>query len=135
MADDIDVARTRGRPKGSGPVAQLRRELIGGQKLEALVRKVYDLALAGDMAATRILLDRVLPPLRAVHLPVALTLPDGSLTDQAKAILKAATDGTLPPDVAAELIGALAKVAGVDQVDELRRQVEALEAAAMKDFA
>jgi hypothetical protein len=135
MAENLDEARTRGRPKGSGPVAQLRRQLIDGGRLEKLVARVYSAAMNGDMAAMRILLDRVLPPLRAVHLPVALALPDGSLTDQAKAILKAATDGTLPPDVAAELIGALAKVAGVDQVDELRRQVEALEAAAMKDFA
>jgi hypothetical protein len=127
--------RKPGRPRGTGAVARLRDQLLTGDQLDALVSKVYALAIEGDTAAIRILLDRLVPPLRSQAATVKLKLPDGSLTEQARALLKAATDGRLPADLAAELISSIAKVAGVDQVDELRRQVEALEQSAHRDLA
>jgi hypothetical protein len=119
--------RPPGRPHGSGPVARLRAQLLTGGQLDKVISKLHDLALAGDVAAARVLLDRILPPLRSQAAPVQIAPLTGSLTDQAKALLKAATDGTLPVDLAAELIRAVAATAGVDQVDELRRRLEAME--------
>lgn len=116
-----------GRPPGLGVVAQLRAELLPGDKLSALVTKVYDLALAGNMAAVRILLDRVLPPLRAQAARVQVDVPAGTLTDQAKALLAAATTGAISTDQAAELITAISRVVQVEQGDELRRRLDALE--------
>ena len=58
MAGKNDDKREPGRPPGSGPVARLRRELISDEMVKAMVAKAYALALAGDPAALRILLDR-----------------------------------------------------------------------------
>ena len=51
------------------------------------------------------------------------------------ALVRAATDGTLPPDVACELISAIAKAAGVEEADELRKRLEAMEAKLYGDLA
>lgn len=127
MSEAEDAQRKRGRPLGSGPVARLRRELLQDGQLDKLVKKTYTMAMAGDVAAIRILLDRVVPALRAQLAPIALDLPPGTLTDHARALLTAAACGQLPADVASELIRAVAAVVAVEQNDELRRRLDALE--------
>ena len=122
--------RNPGRPPGSGAVARLRAQLAEGGKLDLLLTKVHDLAMAGDMAAMRILMDRLIPPLRAEAAPAGFTLRSGNLTEQAKALMRATARGAIPPDQASELINALATVARIEEVDELRRRVEALESEA-----
>lgn len=119
--------RPNGRPVGSGPVARLRRELLTDGKLDALVLKTYELAMAGDVAAIRILLDRVVPALRSQAALVSIALPTGSLTDQAKALLRAVADGGISSDQGAELIAAIGRVVQVEQGDELRRRLDAIE--------
>ena len=49
-----------GRPRGSGPAAQLR-EHLGEARIKKLYDKLYELAEGGDVSAARVLLDRVLP--------------------------------------------------------------------------
>jgi len=117
-----------GRSPGSGVVATLRREMLAGGKLEALVDKVYAAALAGDMTAARLLLDRALPALRTQAAPVHVQLdPAASLTARAEALLMAAADGQIPSCTAAELIRSLAAVASIELVDELRHRMDLLE--------
>ena len=93
----------------------------------ALVAKVVDLALAGDITALKLCLDRLLPALKPCELPV--TLPDlpESLTDQGKAILQAMADAQVTPSQAAALLQALGTQARIEEVDHLRARVEALE--------
>ena len=122
-----DEKRKPGRPIGAGPVARLRQELLKDGQLDRLIQKTYRLAMDGDVAAIRILLDRVIPALRTQAAPVSLTLPASSLTDQARALLNAAAAGDLPADIAAELIRAVAGVVAVEQGDDLRRRLDALE--------
>ena len=127
MSQPEEAQRKPGRPFGSGPVARLRRELLKDGQLEALVVKTYEMALAGDVSAIRILLDRVVPALRMQSAPVTIDLPPGNLSDQARFMLKAAASGELPADVAGELIRAVAAVVAVEQGDELRRRLDSLE--------
>ena len=118
----------RGRLPGSGPVATLRREMLAGGKLEALVDKVYAAALAGDMTAARLLLDRALPALRTQAALVHVQLdPAASLTARAEALLMAAADGQIPSCTAAELIRRIAALTGIEQADELRHRMDLLE--------
>lgn len=49
-----------GRPPGSGPAARLRSHL-GDEKIAKAVDKLYELALDGDTAALRMLMDRLYP--------------------------------------------------------------------------
>ena len=115
-----------GRPPGRGPVAELRATLA--TDLDKIIDTLKAQALAGDPQAIRIILDRVLPALRPVELPVALALPaDGTLADQARAVVQAAADGDLAPAQAAQIVTALGGVAKIIETTELVRRIEALE--------
>ena len=84
-----------GRPPGRGAVAELRDKLA--QDVDKIIGVLREQALAGDLQAMRILLDRVLPSLRPVELPTPLDMPlDSTLTDQGRAVLAACLLYTSP---------------------------------------
>jgi len=116
-----------GRPHGRGPVAEMRLALA--TDLDKIIGTLKAQALAGDAQAIRIILDRVLPALRPVDMPTVLALPvDGTLADQARAVVQAAADGDLAPAQAAQIVTALSGVAKIVETTELMRRIEALEA-------
>jgi len=115
-----------GRKPGTGEVAKLRASLAGDvpQILEALVTA----AKAGDVQAARLVLERVLPPMKPVEQPVPLQLPEGgSLTEQGRVVLSAVAAGDLAPTQAAQLLTAIGALARVAEIDELDRRLTALE--------
>lgn len=114
-----------GRKPGSGRVAQFRKAIEEHvpQIVEVLVRKALD----GDSQAARLLLERALPPIKAVDSPAPIALPDGSLSDQARAVIAAAGRGTVTPNQAAQLLTGLGAVAKIIETDELERRIAALE--------
>ena len=77
--------------------------------------------------AARALLDKALPNLRPVDQPQSLALPDGTLTDQGRAILAAVAGGELAPTQGAQLVAAIGQLARVSEIDELAARVAALE--------
>ena len=116
-----------GRPPGRGPGAEMRAKLA--TDLDAIVDVLRAQALAGDVQAIRIILDRLSPALRPAELPTPLELPvDGSLADQARAVVQAAADGDLAPSQAAQFITALGGVAKIVETTELEARIAALEA-------
>jgi len=118
-----------GRPPGTGEVAKLRAGIA--ERVPEILDRLTEAALAGDVQAARLLLERVLPPIKPVELPVELTLSEeGRPTEQARQVLAAAAGGALAPDQAVSLIGALAAVARIAETDELRERIERLEAVA-----
>ena len=123
-----------GRPKGSGWVASGRQALQKaweGDKADGsdgIRHKVIELAKGGDIAAMRLVAERVTPPLKAVEPPVAMEMQGDTLTDKAYSVLAAMGEGLLAPSHAAQLLTALGQVAKVLEVDELLRRIEALEA-------
>lgn len=117
-----------GRPPGRGPVAEMRAVLA--TDLDKIIGVLKAQALAGDAQAIRIVLDRVLPALRPVDMPTTLDLPaDGTLADQARAVVQAAADGDLAPAQAAQIVTALGGVAKIMETTELVRRIAALEMA------
>lgn len=117
----------RGRPKGSGEVAALRAGIR--EHVPAIVQKLVEAALAGDTGAARLLLERVCPPLKAAEETSPLALPDGTLTDQGRAVLRAVADGALAPGQGAALLASLGALAKVRESDEFEARIAALEAA------
>jgi len=116
----------RGRPPGiPNPQARLRA-LIDA---EAIILRLQEAALAGDGQAARTLLERALPVHRAASAPVELPELSAAtaLTAKANAVLVAVADGRLPPDLGAQLVGAIGAVAKIAEVDELERRIQALE--------
>ena len=116
-----------GRPPGRGVVAEMRAALA--TDLQQIIDILKAQALAGDAQAIRIILDRVLPALRPVDMPTTLAMPaNGTLADQARAVLQAAADGDLAPAQAAQIVTALGGVAKIIETTDLVRRIEALEA-------
>jgi hypothetical protein len=116
-----------GRPKGIVDSRQRLRAALDPHADELLARAV-EMAKGGDVAVLTFLLGRALPAPKPETAPIEVALPDGSLTQQAEALVAAAASGALPASTAAELLGGLATVARLREVDELQARVEALEA-------
>lgn len=115
-----------GRRPGTGEVARLRAAIA--EHVPEIVAKLAEAAKSGDTQAARLLLERVIAPLKAAEESTAVPLPAGSLAEQGRALLAAAAAGELAPGQASALLGALGTLARVVEVDELTRRVEALEA-------
>jgi len=78
-----------GRPQGSRNTATLALESLLDGQAEALTQKAIDLALAGDLGALRICLDRILPPRK--DRPVAFEIPPITTIEDAPKVMAAVT--------------------------------------------
>lgn len=112
-----------GRPKSES--AQVRAKLQAhGAEVAAVV---LEQALSGDMHAAKLILDRIAPPLRACSEPVHVAIPEGAtIVQTAQAVLSAAAAGQLPPDTAVQLIGAVADLGRIVEVETLQRELAEL---------
>lgn len=82
-----------GKPKGARSRVALAAEALLDGEAKALTRKAIDMALAGDSAAMRLCLERVMAPRR--DRPVRLTLPQ----------IKTASDAALAMGAIVEAVG------------------------------
>ncbi len=114
-----------GRAPGSGEVAKIRAAIA--DRVPELMAAMMARALEGDVGAARLLLERAVAPLKAVEQGQALSLPDGSLTAQGRAVLASVAAGELAPGQGAALLGAIGTLARVAEIDELAARVAALE--------
>ena len=113
-----------GRPRGSvNKNLQMLRDAASAI-LPDLIARAKD----GDLEAQKLILDRGTPRLRAVSMPEAMPLPDGTLTDQARALVAQVAAGNLSTTVAAEIAGIITASARVEEVDQLRDELKALRA-------
>src|SRR5256714_12727098 len=112
-----------GRPKGSRNVTTVALETLLDGQATALPQKAIDLALAGDIAALRLCVDRILPPRKdrpvTFDFPIITTAAEAAAT--MSAILAAVAAGDVTPAEGSEV----AKL-----VDSYVRAVEATELAA-----
>lgn len=119
-----------GKPKGTRHKAtQAALALLEGET-EALTRKAVELALEGDTTALKLCLDRIAPAIKPAAQTIHLNIPaPGNLTDTARAFVAAAANGDIPPDIAAQMVSAVASVARVEELEQLKDRMEALERA------
>lgn len=118
-----------GRPQGSRHKAtQAALALLDGEA-EALTRLAVTMALAGDITALRLCLERIAPPRRDA--PVTFSLPAmQSATDAAKAageVLGAVADGELTPSEGAHVMGLIETYRRTLETTELEARVLKLE--------
>ena len=117
-----------GRPKGIVDKRWALRNRLENAS-ETLVDEAIKRAIDGDSGLMRALLGRLVAPARAETLPATFTLPEGSLSDQATAVMQAVSSGMIAPSTGGELLAALGQVAKIREADELLRRVESLERA------
>jgi uncharacterized protein DUF5681 len=115
-----------GRPRGRLNSATRAAVLLLDGEAEALTRKAVELALAGDAAALRICLDRILGVRRGR--PVEVTLPPvASIADLAAAmaaIAEAAARAAITPDEAlalSQMVESFARTLEAAHVERRRR--------------
>lgn len=117
-----------GRPKGivdrRGKVAQaLRAEGV------EVARVVLDAALAGDMQAAGLVLNRITPTLRAQSDMVQFKFDASkSIAQQIEQVLAAVATGEVPPDIGQQIIASIGTLANVRATEELERRIAELEA-------
>jgi hypothetical protein len=114
-----------GRTPGSGEVGKLRASIA--KCIPEVIEKLKTAALEGDVAAARLLIERIVPPVKPTELPVPMTLPDGTLSEQGRAVLGAIGTGTLAPGQGSALLTAIGALARLVELDEIERRLAALE--------
>ncbi len=116
----------KGRKPGTGGVTRPRESIA--QHLPEIITQLVEKAKAGDTQAARLLLERVLPPMKPIEQPVALALPSGeNITAQGKAIVQAVATGTIAPSQGAALLTGLGALVRIKEIDELERRLSILE--------
>ena len=115
-----------GRPKGIIDKRWALRKRLEDAS-EILVDEAIKRAIEGDSGLMRALLGRLVAPAKAETLPTSFTLPEGSLTDQANAVMQAVSAGVIAPSTGGELLSALGQVAKIREADEVLSRVEALD--------
>ena len=116
-----------GRPKGKQNRRTALRELLDSHA-DSLVNKVVQLALDGDVAALRLCIERIIPPVKATDDTVTLSNKKGSLSEKAERVADAMADGKLTPEEGQKVLSGLSIVSKIRESDELTRRVEMLEA-------
>jgi hypothetical protein len=113
------------RPKGLATVEKLRTALV--KDLPEIIAVVVARAKDGDLVAAKTILERVLPPLKAIETPTFLGALDGTLSAQGTTIMQAMAQGIIAPGQAAQLLTALGSQAKLMEVDELARRIAEIE--------
>ncbi|MGZ8942631.1 MAG: DUF5681 domain-containing protein [Methylobacter sp.] len=114
----------KGREPGKTPAAKLRKAIA--EAMPKILAQLVEQAKSGDVAAAKVLIDRVCPPLKPQALPISLQV-NVSLAEQGNEIIRATMAGQIPPDIGSQLITALAAQSKIIEIDELTKRIEALE--------
>ena len=114
-----------GRPRGIRDKRHRYAESIESM-IPQVLESVYQKALAGDMTAAKMLLDRTLPNKRPEQERVEIE-HSGNIASDAQNVLRSVLDGEVSPDVGASLLSAMTSVLKAIEVEELTKRIEALE--------
>lgn len=116
----------QGRTPGSGMSGRLRQAIA--EDMNEIVITLVSLAKSGDVRAAGMLLDKVLPDLRAESAPVMVPMFDsGTLTQRAQAVLAAVAAGEIAPDTGASLVSAVGALGRIIEVEDIERRLTELE--------
>lgn len=116
----------KGKPPGSGELQRLRASIA--KHVPSILDQLVTAAQGGDVQAARLILERVLPPVKAIEQAVELQFPEGgTLTAQGRAVLSAVAAGELAPGQGAQLLAAIGSLARVTEIDELTARITTLE--------
>jgi hypothetical protein len=119
----------QGRPKGTRHHATVLAEQMIDQEAEGVVRRLLDMALAGDATALRLVVERLFPPRR--ERPVVIDLPPVMRASEAvramAEVVAAVAAGDLTPAEGGEISKLLAVHLRALEANELAERIAALE--------
>ena len=114
-----------GRPKGIKDKRHRFNEAIESMIPEVL-ESVFQKAVAGDMTAAKMLLDRSLPTKRPEQERVQISIKENTALN-ARDVLQGVFAGEVSPDVGASLLTAITGVLKAIEVEDFAKRIEALE--------
>ena len=119
---------TSGNPAGRQPGATCRAlRLARDAAEEVALPALIEAARSGDLDACKALIAYGLPRQRPVSIPEPVDLPEeGGLSGQMAALLRLVARGEVSATAAGEVAALISTAAKVDEVTELREQVESL---------
>lgn len=124
----------KGKPKGTLHKATRAALAMMEGQLEALTQAVINAALAGDMAATKLVFDKLIPQAKESPVePGAVDLPDltgASVPDAVAAVVQAVAEGSLPPGQGQQIVSMLDGYRKSVELAEIEARLTALEQAA-----
>ena len=116
----------KGKTPGSGELQRLRASIAAD--VPDILAGLVLAAKGGDVQAARLILERVLPPVKPIEQTQELDFPEGgTLTAQGRAVLSAVAAGELAPGQGAQLLAAIGSLARVTELDELTARITTLE--------
>ena len=116
----------KGRPRGIIDKRQKLR-LALEEKAEALLEIIIERAMKGDAQMQRVLLGRLIPPAKPESSLQSFYLPQGTLSEQADAIIQAVGRGELPASNAQELLSSINIGLKIKETEDIEKRVERLE--------
>jgi hypothetical protein len=121
----------RGRPTGSRNRATLMVPSLIDGRAEEIIETLLELALAGDLLAIKLVLERLIPPMktRLVTFDLPPTRNAAELLDAYDAVMQAVAQGELTPDegrACAELLAGKRKLLEEEVEDRLSTLEERL---------
>ena len=116
----------KGRPRGIIDKRQKLR-LALEERAEELLEIIIERAMKGDTQMQRVLLGRLIPPAKPESSLQSFYLPEGSLSEQARAVIQAVGKGELPASCAQELLSAISLSLKIKETEELENRVGKLE--------
>ena len=114
-----------GRPKGIKDKRHRFNEAIESM-IPDVLESVFQKAVAGDMTAAKMLLDRSLPTKRPEQERVQISIKENTALN-ARDVLQGVFAGEVSPDVGASLLNAITGVLKAVEVEDLAKRIEALE--------
>lgn len=115
---------SKGRPVGARNQATVVAEMLLDGEAEALTRKAIEAALAGNVIALRLCLERILPPRRERPLAFRLS-PKPSQVYQV--LIKGLSSGKLLPAEASAIVGVLDAERKAKEAIEFEERLVAIE--------
>jgi hypothetical protein len=116
----------KGRKPGTGEITKLRNSIA--EHIPAIINQLVDAAKNGDIQAARLLLDRVIPPLKAIESPVELAMPTGTPADQCRAVLTAVGDGLITVPQGVQMMAALEAFVRLAKIDKTEKAQDVIDA-------
>jgi hypothetical protein len=116
-----------GKAPGKTPRGKFREQVDAA--LPGIVQGLVDLALNGDIAAAKIILDKCIPSLKPTADPVPLALgKDGSLSAQGQQVIAATAAGIVASDDAQAVMALLVAQSRLVEQSEIASRLDAIEA-------
>ena len=119
-----------GKPKGTRNRTTLALEALLDGEAEAITRKAVEMALTGDGAAMRLVMDRILPPRK--ERPVMFAMPKlekvGDAVKATAALAEAVANGDITPGEAGELSKLVDGFTKAVELHEIQQRLDKLEA-------